>query len=79
MGTVDLRNDSGVTDRTAFTRAMDELQAAMLVIPSEVIYRPKFTYIWTLGIGRFPDALAARDREPPRSRRSRAAFSPARA
>ena len=25
-----------------------ELQAAMLVVPSEVFYQPKFTYIWTL-------------------------------
>jgi hypothetical protein len=25
-----------------------------------VIYRPKFTYIWTLGVGRFPDALRRR-------------------
>jgi hypothetical protein len=49
-----------VTDRAAFTRAMDELQAAMLVIPSEVLYRPKFTYIWTLGVGRFPDVLRRR-------------------
>lgn len=60
MGTADLRADSGLSDRTTFTRAMDELQAAMLVIPSEVIYRPKFTYIWTLGVGRFPDALRRR-------------------
>lgn len=60
MGTADLRADSGVTDRARFTRAMDELQAAMLVIPSEVLYRPKFTYIWTLGVGRFPDALRRR-------------------
>jgi len=60
MGTADLRTDSGVTDRIAFTRAMDELQAAMIVVPSEVIYRPKFTYIWTLGVGRFPDALRRR-------------------
>jgi hypothetical protein len=60
MGTADLRADSGVDDRTAFTRAMDELQAAMLVIPSEVIYRPKFTYIWTIGVGRFPDPLRKR-------------------
>ena len=44
MGTADLRDDSGVKDRTRFTRAMDELQAAMLVVPSEVLYRPKFTY-----------------------------------
>jgi hypothetical protein len=60
MGTADLRAESGVTDRPAFTRALDELQAAMLVIPSEVIYRPTFTYIWTLGISRFPDALRKR-------------------
>jgi hypothetical protein len=60
MGTADLRAESGITDRPAFTRALDELQAAMLVIPSEVIYRPTFTYIWTLGISRFPDALRKR-------------------
>jgi len=48
-----------VKDRAAFTRALDELQAAMLVIPGDVIYQP-FTYIWTLGVGRFPDALRRR-------------------
>ena len=60
MATPDLREESGVTDRAAFTRAVDELQAAMIVVPSEVVYVPKFTYIWTLGIGRFPDALLRR-------------------
>jgi hypothetical protein len=60
MSTADLRNESGVTDRAAFTRGMDELQSAMIVMPSEVSYQPKFTYIWTLGIGRFPDALTRR-------------------
>jgi hypothetical protein len=60
MSTGDLRADSGVNDRSAFTRAMDELQAAMLVLPSEVYYQPKFTYIWTLAISRFPDALRQR-------------------
>ena len=29
----------------------------MLVVPSAVLYQPKFTYIWTMAIGRFPDAL----------------------
>jgi hypothetical protein len=62
MATADLRTDAGITDRTTFSRAMDELQAAMLVIPSEVHYLPKFTYIWTLGVGRFPDALRRRVR-----------------
>ena len=60
MATSDLRHDSGVTDRKTFTAALDELQAAMLVIPSEVYYTPKFTYLWTLGVGRFPDALRRR-------------------
>ena len=60
MATFDLRTDSGVKDRTAFGRAMDELQAAMIVVPSAVYYQPKFTYIWTLGVGRFPDALRRR-------------------
>jgi hypothetical protein len=60
MGTSDLRADSGVTERVKFTRAMDELQAAMIVVPSEVLYKPKFTYIWTLGVGRFPEPLRKR-------------------
>jgi hypothetical protein len=60
MSTADLRAESKVKDRAAFTRAVDELQAAMIVMPSEVFYQPKFTYIWTLGVGRFPDALRRR-------------------
>ena len=60
MGTADLRADAGITDRAAFTKAMDELQAAMIVVPSQVFYEPKFTYVWTLGVGRFPDALRQR-------------------
>jgi hypothetical protein len=60
VGTADLRDESGVNDRAAFTKALDELQAAMLVVPSAVYYEPKFTYIWALGIGRFPDALRKR-------------------
>jgi hypothetical protein len=60
MSTGDLRDESGVKDRAAFTKGMDELQAAMIVVPSEVVYQPRFTYIWTLGVGRFPDALRRR-------------------
>ncbi len=62
MATSDLREESGVVDRKAFTRAIDELQAAMIVVPSDVVYLPKFTYIWTLAVGRFPDALRKRVR-----------------
>ena len=47
----------------------------MLVTPSEVFYQPKFTYIWTLAVGRFPDGAP-----PPRTAgdggsRDRAMFS----
>jgi hypothetical protein len=59
MSSRDLRHESGVKDRHAFTTALDELQAAMIVVPSDVSYTP-FTYIWTLGVGRFPDALRRR-------------------
>jgi hypothetical protein len=60
MSTADLREESGVKDRAAFTRALDELQASMIVVPGEVFYQPKFTYTWTLGVGRFPEALRRR-------------------
>jgi hypothetical protein len=60
VSTADLRDESGVKDRKAFIRALDELQAALIVTPSEVFYQPKFTYIWTLGVGRFPDGLRRR-------------------
>jgi hypothetical protein len=61
MSSGDLRVESGVRDRKAFTSAMDELQAAMIVVPNEIVYQP-FTYIWTLGVGRFPDGLRRRVR-----------------
>jgi hypothetical protein len=60
MGTADLRKESGIPDRPVFSRALDELQAAMLVIPADVVYEPSFTYIWTLAVGRFPDELRRR-------------------
>src|SRR3954453_23139142 len=60
MATADLREESGIRDRAAFTRALDELQAAMIVVPGQVFYQPKFTYLWTLAVGRFPDALRRR-------------------
>ena len=75
--TSDLRDESGIRDRRAFNRGMDELQAAMLMIPSEVYYQPKFTYIWTLAIGRFPDELREASRARPRgAARSLVRFSP---
>lgn len=60
MATSDLRAEARMTDRKTFNAAIDELQAAMLVVPSDVCYQPAFTYIWTLAVGRFPDALRRR-------------------
>jgi len=60
IATSDLRTASRITDRAAFNRGLDELQAAMIVVPSAVYYVPKFTYVWTLALGRFPDALRRR-------------------
>ena len=58
MATADLRAESGLSDRKACTRAVDELQAAMIVVPTEVVYQPKFTYLWGLAAERFPEELA---------------------
>lgn len=64
MATSDLRTDAGIKDRAKFNRALDELQSAMLVVPSAVYYEPKFTYIWSLAVGRFPDEFRRRVRRP---------------
>src|SRR4051812_5787878 len=48
MASGDLRRASGVLDRAKFNRALDELQRALKVIPSEIVYEPKFTYIWSM-------------------------------
>jgi hypothetical protein len=54
MATRDLRSESRVADRATFTRALDELQRQMKVIPQDVIYHPVFSYIWMLAEDRFP-------------------------
>jgi hypothetical protein len=58
MATAELREESRVTDRKAFMRALDELQAAMIVVPNEAIYQPKFTYLWGLPEERFSKELS---------------------
>ena len=58
MATADLREECGFKDKKDLTDAMDELQRRMRVVPQEVVYVPKFTYIWTLAEARFPDELA---------------------
>jgi hypothetical protein len=59
LATADLRAESGVTERGAFTRALDELQRGMKVIPQDVIYQP-FSYIWILAEDRFGEELRKR-------------------
>jgi hypothetical protein len=57
MATRDLRAASGITDRSTFNKGIDELQKVLKVIPSEVVYQPVFTYIWSLAESRFQDEL----------------------
>jgi hypothetical protein len=57
MSSRDLRSASGVKDRQSFNKAIDELQRVFKVIPSEAVYEPVFTYIWSLAEGRFQDEL----------------------
>jgi hypothetical protein len=59
LATADLRAESGVTERAQFTRALDELQRTMKVIPQDVIYQP-FSYIWMLAEDRWPQELRKR-------------------
>src|SRR5438132_13158177 len=59
LATGDLRAESGVTERAAFTRALDELQRQMKVIPQDVIYQP-FSYIWSPAEDRFGEELRKR-------------------
>jgi hypothetical protein len=57
MGSADLRAEAGITTRPRFTKALDKLQRTMKVVPQEVLYVPKFTYIWTLAEARFPEEM----------------------
>jgi hypothetical protein len=41
----------------AFNKGIDDLQWALKVIPSDVIYQPVFTYIWSLAENKFQDEL----------------------
>jgi hypothetical protein len=57
MASRDLRHASGISDRHTFNKALDELQRAFKVIPTEIVYEPIFTYIWSLAEARFQDEL----------------------
>lgn len=57
MGTRDLREASGIAERARFNRAMTQLQKSLKIIPTEVLYEPTFTYIWSIPEARFPEQL----------------------
>ena len=58
MGTADLRAEAEFENRAKLSKALDELQKSMKVVPQECLYHPTFTYIWTLAEARFPKQLA---------------------
>ena len=58
MGTRDLREASGISERPRFDKALTELQKTLKVIPSDVLYEPTFTYIWSITEARFADQLS---------------------
>src|SRR6185436_5937004 len=57
MATRDLREESGIKERARFDRAMVQLQKTLKIIPSDVVYEPTFTYIWSIPEARFADQL----------------------
>jgi hypothetical protein len=60
MATSDLRAETAIKEKSDLTKAIDELQRKMKVVPQEVLYAPKFTYIWTLAEARFPEEIAVK-------------------
>src|ERR1044071_9430273 len=57
MATRDLREESGIKERARFDRALAQLQKTLKVIPSDVLYEPTFTYIWSIPEARFSEQL----------------------
>jgi hypothetical protein len=62
MASSDLRSAAELGERARLTRALDELQRTLKVIPCDVMYEPWFTYIWTLAEGRFGAELKVKVR-----------------
>ncbi len=60
MATSDLRSECGFKDKKDLTKAIEELQKRMKVMPQEVVYVPKFTYIWTVPEARYPKEMSVK-------------------
>jgi len=57
LATRDLREASGIIERARFDKALTQLQKCLKVIPSDVLYEPTFTYIWSIPEARFQEQL----------------------
>ena len=57
LATCDLRQAAKIAERAGLTRALDELQRALKVVPCDVLYEPWFTYIWMPAEARFAAEL----------------------
>lgn len=62
MATSDLREATKINERARLTRALDELQRTMKIIPEDALYEPWFTYIWMIAEGRFAKELSLKVR-----------------
>jgi hypothetical protein len=60
LATSDLRKAARLPERAQLTRALDELQRAMKVVPCDVLYEPWFTYIWMPAEARFAAELSVK-------------------
>lgn len=60
MGSKDLRLASRIVERARFNSAINDLQKTFKVIPGDVIYKPTFSYVWSLAESRFHEELELR-------------------
>ncbi|MDX6711995.1 MAG: hypothetical protein QOH96_3011, partial [Blastocatellia bacterium] len=60
LASSDLRVAAKFPDRKRLTKALDELQKRMKVVPSDVLYEPMFTYIWSVPEARFQSEFSKR-------------------
>lgn len=58
LASSDLRHAARIGARAVLTRALDELQRTLKVVPCDVLYEPWFTYIWMPAEARFAAELS---------------------
>ncbi len=58
LASSDLRRAAHIGERAVLTRALDELQRTLKVVPCDVLYEPWFTYIWMPAEARFAAELS---------------------